>query len=361
MRAGTPRSCPPTSSSRPPTCTTARPSCSQLEQQTYPQSYWDKATPGPSAVLLYLGVRGELPELEHHTLLFAKDWKRGFDAIFGEDSHVPAPASLYICKPSGIDSEVAPDGHENLFVLVPVPADVSLGSGGLDGTGDRTVEAVADAVIQQIADWTGIPDFAERITLRRTVGPGDFASDLNSWRGTALGPAHTLKQSALFRAGNVSKKVRNLYFVGGSTIPGVGLPMCLISAEVLLKRINGDTSTTPLPAPLARTRECPVSLLYLAALLVALAGMVVLDRRLRLFFWRDARRAAIVLIVGLAFFLVWDLQGIRLGIFFRGETSFMTGVQWAPQLPLEEPFFLVLLCYLAMNLYGFLTRSRSTT
>jgi lycopene cyclase domain-containing protein len=102
-------------------------------------------------------------------------------------------------------------------------------------------------------------------------------------------------------------------------------------------------------------------LFYLAALLVALTGMVVLDWRLRLFFWRDARRAAIVLIVGLAFFLVWDLQGIRLGIFFRGETSFMTGVQWAPQLPLEEPFFLVLLCYLAMNLYGFLTRSRSTT
>jgi phytoene desaturase len=229
----------------------------QLEQRTYPQSYWDKATPGPSAVLLYLGVRGELPQLEHHTLLFAKDWKRGFDAIFGEDSHVPAPASLYICKPSGIDSEVAPDGYENIFVLVPVPADVSLGSGGLDGTGDRTVEAVADAVIQQIADWTGIPDFAERITLRRTVGPGDFASDLNSWRGTALGPAHTLKQSALFRAGNVSKKVRNLYFVGGSTIPGVGLPMCLISAEVLLKRINGDTSTTPLPAPLRAPASAP--------------------------------------------------------------------------------------------------------
>jgi lycopene cyclase domain-containing protein len=101
--------------------------------------------------------------------------------------------------------------------------------------------------------------------------------------------------------------------------------------------------------------------LYLAALLVALAGMVVLDRRFRLFFWRQAWRAAIVLAVGLVFFLLWDLQGIRLGIFFRGETSFMTGLQWAPQLPFEEPFFLLLLCYLAMNLYGFLARPRSTT
>lgn len=103
-----------------------------------------------------------------------------------------------------------------------------------------------------------------------------------------------------------------------------------------------------------------MSYLYLAALVVALAGMVVLDRRFALFFWRSAPRAGVVLAVGLAFFLVWDLQGIRLGIFFRGETSFMTGWQWAPELPLEEPFFLLLLCYLAMNLYGFVTRSLSS-
>jgi len=96
-----------------------------------------------------------------------------------------------------------------------------------------------------------------------------------------------------------------------------------------------------------------MTFLYLIALLVALAGMIVLDRRFRLFFWRGAWRAAVVLMIGLVFFLVWDLQGIRLGIFFRGETSFMTGWQWAPQLPLEEPFFLLLLCYLTMNVYGF--------
>ena len=102
-----------------------------------------------------------------------------------------------------------------------------------------------------------------------------------------------------------------------------------------------------------------MSFLYLAALLVALVGMVVLDRRFRLFFWQGATRAGVVLAIGLVFFLVWDLQGIRLGIFFRGETSFMTGWQWAPELPLEEPLFLLLLCYLTMNVYGFLaSRSR---
>ena len=97
-----------------------------------------------------------------------------------------------------------------------------------------------------------------------------------------------------------------------------------------------------------------MAVLYLAALAVALTGMVVLDRRFTLFFWRDARRAAIVLVVGLVFFVVWDLSGIGLGIFFRGETSFMTGLVIAPELPLEELFFLVLLCYLTMNLFGLL-------
>ncbi|GAA4267347.1 lycopene cyclase domain-containing protein [Frondihabitans peucedani] len=93
-----------------------------------------------------------------------------------------------------------------------------------------------------------------------------------------------------------------------------------------------------------------MGVLYLLGLLIALTGMVVLDRRFRLFFWRDRVRAAVILIVGVAFFLAWDLAGIRLGIFFRGETSFMTGFQVARELPLEEPFFLALLCYLTMNL-----------
>ena len=221
-------------------------------QQSYPQSYWDRKVPGPSALLMYLGVRGDLPQLEHHTLLFADDWKAGFDSIFGADPHVPTAPSLYVCKPSGVDSDVAPDDHENVFVLVPIPADPTIGRGGLNGKGDAAVEALADAVIEQIADWAGIPDLASRVTVRRTVGPADFVSDLNAWRGTALGPAHTLRQSAFFRAGNKSKKVRGLYFAGGSTIPGIGLPMCLISAEIVLKRINGDTSTTPLAEPLGR-------------------------------------------------------------------------------------------------------------
>ena len=95
----------------------------------------------------------------------------------------------------------------------------------------------------------------------------------------------------------------------------------------------------------------PINFAYIAALAVALTGMVLLDRRFSLFFWRDARRAAIVLPLGVAFFLVWDLGGILLGIFFRGQAEFMTGLLIGPELPIEEVFFLTLLCYNTMNAY----------
>ena len=221
--------------------------------RTYPQRYWDARVAGPSALLLYLGVSGELPQLEHHTLLFSEDWKGNFDAIFGSPTRVPDIPSLYVCKPSGVDPDVAPDGTENVFVLVPLPADPALGHGGINGAGDAAIEALTDRVIAQIADWAGIPDLAERVVLRRSVGPADFVDDLNSWKGSALGPAHTLRQSAFFRAGNVSKKVRGLYYAGSSTIPGIGLPMCLISAELVIKRLRGDVSAGPLPEPLQAT------------------------------------------------------------------------------------------------------------
>ena len=221
--------------------------------QTYPQSYWDKKIAGPSAVLLYLGLRGEVPELLHHSLFFTTDWETNFGKIFQKNPEPPHPASLYVCKPSATDPEVAPAGDTNIFVLVPMPADVSLGKGGLDGSGDPVIEQIADRAIEQIASWSGVADFAERIVVRRSFGPADFANDLGAWKGSALGPAHTLGQSALFRSRNVSKKVDGLYYTGSSTIPGIGLPMCLISAELVVKLLRDDQSASQLPEPLTKT------------------------------------------------------------------------------------------------------------
>ena len=226
--------------------------------QTYPQSWWDRRDPGTGAVLVMLGVRGALPQLMHHSLFFTTDWVENFDAILGSPPRVPDPASIYVCRPSATDTSVAPPDSENLFVLVPMPADPGLGRGGVAGGGDARVEAIADAAIAQIAGWAGIPDLAERIVVRRTVGPGDFVTDVNAWSGGALGLGHTARQSAFLRGRNVSRKVAGLYYAGHGTIPGIGLPMCLISAEILLKAVRGDTSTEPLPTPPSQPNPTPL-------------------------------------------------------------------------------------------------------
>ncbi|MBP3976034.1 lycopene cyclase domain-containing protein [Microbacterium sp. BLY] len=102
--------------------------------------------------------------------------------------------------------------------------------------------------------------------------------------------------------------------------------------------------------------------IYLTALLISLGCMLLLDWRFRLFFWRDPVTATIVTVVGLAFFLAWDVAGIAAGIFFRGEAAIATGIVLAPELPLEEPIFLVFLVVCTMVLYGgavrLLTRRR---
>ena len=214
------------------------------ELRTYPQRYWDRRTPSPGAVLVLLGVKGELPQMPHHSLFFTRDWHENFAAI--REGRMPSPASAYVCKPSATDPSVAPEGHENLFILIPVPAAPAIGKGGPDGTGDSSVERIADEVIGQMAEWADIPDLADRIVVRQTIGPGDFAEDLFAWRGGMLGPAHTLRQSAMFRGTNQSRRVEGLYYAGSSTIPGIGLPMCLISAELVAKRLRGDTSSAPL-------------------------------------------------------------------------------------------------------------------
>ncbi|SER97405.1 phytoene desaturase [Propionibacterium cyclohexanicum] len=215
--------------------------------RSYPQRWWDRRTSGPGAVIALLGVRGELAQLPHHSLFFARDWRTNFDAIFGRQPRIPSPASSYVCRVSASDDSMAPAGHENLFLLIPVPAQEAIGRGGPDGTGARQVEQAADAAIDMVSHWAQIPDLRQRIIVRHTIGPADFSSQFNSWHAGMLGPAHTLRQSAFLRARNASRKVDNLYYAGASALPGVGLPMCLISAEIVLKLIRGDHSAGPVP------------------------------------------------------------------------------------------------------------------
>lgn len=222
--------------------------------RTHPEPRWSRRSPGISSLLVMAGVRGALPELAHHTLFFTRDWPANFEALLGtgraEDAgslRPPTPASIYVSRTSATDPGAAPEGHENLFVLVPFPANPAIGAGP-DGRAE--LEALADRYLDQVGAWAGIDGLRERVVLRRVVGPADFEADLHAWQGGSLGLEHTLAQSAMFRPANVSARVPNLLYAGGSTLPGIGLPMCLISAELVAKRLLGETSAHPLPAPL---------------------------------------------------------------------------------------------------------------
>ncbi|GAA4478648.1 phytoene desaturase [Enteractinococcus fodinae] len=229
------------------------------DQRAARPKYWKRRNPGLSSVLAYLGIEGELPELAHHSLFFSQDWDPDFTAVFPNDRTKASTdrstfsRSLYVSRPSATDPSVAPQGHENVFLLIPVPAMDDGIVGDLNHPEDAETTAIVDQAIELVGQRIGVPNLADRIVARHTVGPGDFQDRFNAWQGNALGLAHTLAQSAFFRGANTSKHVDGLYFAGATTVPGVGLPMCLISAENVIKRLRNDTTTGPIPTPLQPT------------------------------------------------------------------------------------------------------------
>ena len=94
-----------------------------------------------------------------------------------------------------------------------------------------------------------------------------------------------------------------------------------------------------------------MSFLYLAALVFSALGMLIIDRKYRLAFFYDFRRTAIVLAAGATLFTLWDISGIALGVFFSGQSKFMSGLYLGPEYPIEELIFLLFLCYFTLIVY----------
>jgi len=187
----------------------------------YDADYWEDRTYAPSAFLMYLGVEGDIDPLAHHTLVLPDDWDPHFEQIFDEPAWPDDPA-YYVCAPSETDESVAPEGHSNLFVLVPIAP-------GLDD-GPEIREQYREEVLDDLAANTGV-DLRDRIVVEEQFSVSEFADRYNSMKGTALGMAHTLRQTALLRPPHRSKELDGLYFTGSYTTPGIGVPMCLISGE----------------------------------------------------------------------------------------------------------------------------------
>lgn len=208
-----------------------------------PQAQARTARPGMAAVLACLGVDGKLPQLQHHNFFFSGDWYGNMERVFGNKAALRDArdeTSLYACMPSATDPSTAPEGAENLFLLVPVPQNPELGKGAIDAQGDPAVEETVDAAVRQLAAWSGIADLSNRIVVRRSFGPGDFHADYHSPGGALLGPEHTLRQSSIFRGTARSGKVSNIYQCGASVAPGVGVPLTLISAQLAVESVMED-------------------------------------------------------------------------------------------------------------------------
>lgn len=197
---------------------------------------WAEKTWGPSAFMCFLGVEGDVDPLEHHTLVLPTDWDSHFASIFDEPDWPDDPA-YYVNVPSQTDPTVAPDGCETVVILVPIAP-------GLDDGPDRRT-TFREQVLEDLASTTGL-DLRDRIRYERTVAVSDFATTFNRPRGTALGLAHTLFQTGPMRPGHRSPTVDRLYYVGGDTNPGIGVPMCLLSGEHVAEAVRTDVESSGL-------------------------------------------------------------------------------------------------------------------
>ena len=209
----------------------------EKSERSLSEKYWSKQILAPSALLIYLGIKGKLPSLVHHNLRFSKNWKSNFDSIFKTPAF-PTDPSFYVCAPSVTDPSVAPEGNENLFVLVPIAPKLEYSQ--------EELKIYADTILGLMETEMGCTDLRKNIIYQKNFSVKDFEERYHAYGGSALGPAHTLFQTAAFRPDTISKKVSNLYYVGAGTNPGIGMPICLISAQLVYKRIIGNTSSSPL-------------------------------------------------------------------------------------------------------------------
>ncbi len=185
-----------------------------------------------SCFLMYIGVRKQYPNLEHHTLILAERYKELLVDIF-DRKILPDDFSMYLHVPTKSDPEMAPDGCESMYVLIPV---ANLRSGI-----DWSLEApkFADKVLGFLEDW-GLEGLRENLDVCELFTPDDFASELSAEYGNAFGIEPKLTQTAYLRPHNRSEDVENLYFVGAGTHPGAGVPGVLLSAETTAWCIEQD-------------------------------------------------------------------------------------------------------------------------
>lgn len=198
------------------------------QYRTYTDSYWDKKVLAPSCLLYYVGLNKKLHNVLHHSLFFDVPFDAHAAEIYTAPQW-PAEPLFYLSVASKTDAAVAPEGGENLVILIPVAS-------GLEGDTEELREAYFRKVIMRLEKHTG-QTVSDAIVFKKTFSVSDFVTEYNSYKGNAYGLANTLLQTAIFRPSCRSKKVSNLFYTGQFTVPGPGVPPSLISGEVVSKQL----------------------------------------------------------------------------------------------------------------------------
>ncbi len=196
--------------------------------RSYSEKFWNRQVMAPSALIYYLGIDKKVDGLLHHNLFFDEDFKDHAKELY-DNPRWPSKPLFYACAPSKTDPHVAPEGKENIFILVPVAP----GLKDSKEIRDKYLEVILDRMENRTSS-----NIRDHIVYKKSFSINDFKSEYNSFKGNAYGLANTLRQTAFLKPRIKSKKVKNLYYTGQLTVPGPGVPPALISGEVVANYVN---------------------------------------------------------------------------------------------------------------------------
>jgi phytoene desaturase len=203
------------------------------DRRHHPDQKLDKLEPGGSGMVLLLGVDGTYPQLAHHTKFMPADYTSDLTAMF-ETHTTPADPCIYVAATTRTDATQAPDGCENLFVLASAPA--------LDGNTDWATAGPSyrDQLVHTLEHRWGLTDLSKRIVVEKRYTPADLAGAYNANAGSIYGIGSNSRRGAFLRPPNRDRDVKRLYFAGGATHPGGGLPLVALSGKIASELVLGD-------------------------------------------------------------------------------------------------------------------------
>jgi phytoene desaturase len=192
------------------------------EYKNYNERYWNKKTFAPSCLIFYIGVSRKINNIQHHTLFFEEELLTHSVEIYQSPAW-PSKPLFYACCPSKSDDTVAPEGHENLFLLMPIAP-------GLEDD-ESLREKYFKIMLNRFQNHIG-ESIEEFIDFKKSYCISDFVADYHAYKGNAYGLANTLRQTAFLKPKIRNKKVNNLFYAGQLTVPGPGVPPALISGKI---------------------------------------------------------------------------------------------------------------------------------